>query len=210
MILQVLIEGEGEKEAIPELLRRLQKESGAWTLRFGKPIRKHRSELVSESPLRQAVQVALRRDQGCDGILILFDSDKDCPKHLASLVQSWAKQEAGEVPCEVVVAHCEFEAWFLGSLESLRGQRGIRDDAASHPDPESVRGAKEKLTGSMRPEKVYAETRDQPALTALFDLAAAHRSCRSFRRMVRAFGLLASAAGAEIGDWPPPSWLQRA
>jgi hypothetical protein len=53
----------------------------------------------------------------------------------------------------------------------------------------------------------YSETRDQPALTALFDLAAAHRSCRSFRRMVRAFGLLASAAGVEIGEWPPASWL---
>jgi|GEM_PF-1533454 len=53
----------------------------------------------------------------------------------------------------------------------------------------------------------YVEPVDQPALTALFDLAAAYRSCRSFRRMVRAFGLLASAAGAEIGDWPPPAWL---
>ncbi|MEA2599886.1 MAG: hypothetical protein QOF89_878 [Acidobacteriota bacterium] len=53
----------------------------------------------------------------------------------------------------------------------------------------------------------YGETLDQPALTALFDLAAAHRSCRSFQRMVRAFGLLAAAAGAEIGEWPPASWL---
>jgi hypothetical protein len=25
--------------------------------------------------------------------------------------------------------------------------------------------------------------------------------------MVRAFGLLASAAGSDIGDWPPPAWL---
>ena len=26
--------------------------------------------------------------------------------------------------------------------------------------------------------------------------------------MVRAFGLLASAAGAEIREWPPASWLE--
>ena len=58
----------------------------------------------------------------------------------------------------------------------------------------------------MDPGRTYTETQDQPALTALFDLAAAYRSCRSFRRMVRAFGLLAASAGVEISSWPPPSW----
>jgi len=136
----------------------------------------------------------------------VFDSDKDCPKELVAKIHDWARAEARGVPCEVVIAHCEFEAWFLGSLESLRGHRGIREDAKSLPDPETVRGAKERLTGSMIPGKIYTETLDQPALTAVFDLAAAHRSCRSFRRMVHAFGLLAAGAELEIGPWPPASW----
>ena len=161
---------------------------------------------MNEEPFRKMIRLALY--QGCEGILILFDSDKDdCPRQVAPLLQAWAKKEAREIPCEVVLANSEYEAWFLGALESLRGKRGIRADAVSHPDPESMRGAKERLNASIEAGS-YIPRRDQPALTALFDLAAAHRSCRSFRRMVRAFGLLASAAGAEIGEWPPSSWLE--
>jgi hypothetical protein len=204
LIIQTLVEGEGEERAVPILLRRFREASGAFSVDFGRPIRKHRSELVNESPLRRAVQVALRQERGCDGILILFDADKDCPKDLVVRVQAWARAEAGRTPCEVVIAHCEYEAWFLGSLESLRDRRNVRPDAVSHTDPESMRGAKGKLQSSMlRP---YSETVDQPALTALFDLAAAHRTCRSFRRMAHAFGLLAAAAGAELGEWPPSTW----
>jgi hypothetical protein len=204
LIIQTLVEGEGEERAVPILLRRLREVSGAFSVDFGRPIRKHRSELVNESPLRRAVQVALRQERGCDGILILFDADKDCPKDLVVRVQAWARAEAGRTPCEVVIAHREYEAWFLGSLESLRDRRNVRPDAVSHTDPESMRGAKGKLQSSMlRP---YSETVDQPALTALFDLAAAHRTCRSFRRMAHAFGLLAAAAGAELGEWPPSTW----
>jgi uncharacterized protein DUF4276 len=204
LIIQTLVEGEGEERAVPLLLRRFREVSGAFSVDFGRPIRKHRSELVNESPLRRAVQVALRQERGCDGILILFDADKDCPKDLVVRVQAWARAEAGRTPCEVVIAHREYEAWFLGSLESLRDRRNVRPDAVSHTDPESMRGAKGKLQSSMlRP---YSETVDQPALTALFDLAAAHRTCRSFRRMAHAFGLLAAAAGAELGEWPPSTW----
>ena len=204
MIIQTLVEGKGEERALPALLRRLRDELGAFVIEFDHPIRLSRSQLVQENPLRRAVRAALRQERGCDAVLILFDSDNDCPKELAPKIQAWGEAEAGNVPCQVVVAHHEFEAWFLGSLESLRGRHGVRDDASSHPDPESMRGAKEKLAASMvRP---YRPTLDQTALTALFDLAAAHRSCRSFRRMVRAFGLLAAGAGVEIGPWPPPSW----
>jgi hypothetical protein len=206
LILQIIVEGQGDERALPVLLRRLQEESRAFGLRFDRPIRKKRSELVNESTMRRAVRLALKQEQGCDAILIVFDGDRDCPKTLAPRVQAWAGDEAGRIPCEVVIAYREYEAWFLGSLESLRGRRDIREDAASHSNPESVRGAKEKLRASMGRGGGYTELADQPALTALFDLAAAHRSCRSFRRMVRAFGLLAAGAGMEIGPWPPPSW----
>ena len=205
MRVQPIVEGEGEEQALPELLRRLQNLSGAFGLTFNRPYRRRRAEFIKEEPFRKMIRLALY--QGCEGILILFDSDKDdCPLRVAPRLQAWADEESRGTPCEVVMANSEYEAWFLGALESLRGRRGIRADAVSHPDPESIRGAKERLnawteTGS------YAPSQDQPALTALFDLAAAHRSCRSFRRMVRAFGLLASAAGVEIKDWPPPTWL---
>ncbi len=207
MIIQILVEGQGDESSLPVLLRRLQLESGAFHLQFDHPIRRKRSDFLKETSLREALQTALKQERGCDGILIVFDGDRDCPKELADRIKSWARTEVHGIPCEVVMAHREYEAWFLASLESLRGRRGIRADATAHPDPESVPGAKEKLKAAMtRGRGPYVETADQPALTALFDLGAAHRSCRSFRRMVRAFGLLAAGAGLEIGPWPPPSW----
>lgn len=180
------------------LFRRFQVESGCYDLVFNRPLRKRRSEIVNEIPLRETVRIALRQTGGCNGILILFDADRDCPL--------WAAAEAGTIPCEAVLAHREYESWFLASLASLRGARGVRTDATPHPDPESVRGAKEKLEASMLDGRTYSETLDQAALTALFDMAAAYRSCRSFRRMVSAFGKVAAGAGAPMADWPPASW----
>lgn len=203
MRIQPIVEGAGEVEALPELLRRLRDESGAYALSFNRPLRKKRTELVQEAPLRRAIDLALR--QGCEGILILFDSDKDCPKEIAPRVQAWAHAEAPQIPCEVVLAHCEYEAWFLGSLESLRGYRRIRADAVSLTEPESIRGAKERLQALFESGS-YSPTLHQTPLTAIFDLAAAHCNCRSFRRMVNAFGRLAEGAGLSLTDWPPSSW----
>jgi len=204
--IQPIVEGEGDEKAFPELLRRLRDESCVFDLIFKRPIRRHRWELVSEAQLRKVVRLALLQE--CEGILILFDSDKECPRELAGKVQTWARSEARGTPCEVVIAHCEYEAWLLAALPSLRGRRGIRLDATAPPDPESIRGAKEKLKANMEAGSYFPD--DQAALSALFDLAAAYRSCRSFRRMVRAFGLVASGAGASLQEWPPSSWIAEA
>lgn len=202
MRIQPVVEGNGEERAFPELLRRLRDESGVFDLVFNRPIRRRRWEFVTESSLRKIVRLAALQE--CQGILILFDSDKDCPRELAAEVQVWAHSEARGIPCEVVIAHCEYEAWFLASLESLRGRSGIRVDAVSPPDPESIRGAKEKLKTYMTS---YLPVQDQAALSAIFDLPSAYRSCRSFRRLANAFGTVVSQAGATLGEWPPSSWL---
>ena len=155
--------------------------------------------------MRTAVRLALLQDE-CRAILILFDGDDDCPMKLAPMVEAWARDEAGRVPCAVVIAHREYEAWFIAAIESLRGRRGILGDALSHPDPEAPRDAKGKLEERMEAGLSYSETLDQAALTALFDMASAYRACRSFRRMVRAFGLLVTGIGIELTAWPPAAW----
>src|SRR5262249_50269339 len=140
-------------------------------------------------------------------ILILFDSDDDCPKDVARRVQAWGEAEASPIPCFVVMAAREYEAWFLATIESLRGVRGIRTDATSHPDPEYRRGAKVELRRRMTPNRKYTEKADQPALTAQFDMAMAYRCCRSFRRMVNVFGLIAAGARIPLEQWPPTDWM---
>jgi hypothetical protein len=208
MNIQPIVEGHGEVNAVPELLRRLRNEAHAYQLDVNPPIRKKRSELVEEAQLRRAVLLA-RKQENCAAILVLFDSDDDCPKTLAPSVQGWAESAAGSVPCAVVMAHREYEAWFLAAIESLRGVRGIRPDAVSHHEPEAPRGAKWHLEQRMARGRSYSETADQAALSARLDLAAVYRRCRSFKRMVRAFGLLALGAGITLPHWPPTAWEGR-
>lgn len=156
--------------------------------------------------MRKAVRLALLQPN-CSAILVLFDADGDPPCILGPSTQGWAQAEAGAIPCAVVMAKQEYEAWFLATIESLRGRRGIGPNAVPHPDPESPLGAKEQLEDRMSGSSGYVETADQAALSAVFDLATAHQRCRSFRRMVRAYGLLATSTGTPLAEWPPPAWL---
>jgi hypothetical protein len=205
MNIQPIVEGDGEVVALPVLLRRLIAVANAYSVGISRPIRRSRTQLAREDGVREAVRLA-RLEPDCAAILIVFDGDDDCPKDLAPRVQAWSRSEATPLPCYVVMANREYEAWFLATIESLRGTRGIRHDAVSHPDPESRRGAAKELERRMTPNRSYSKTADQPALTAAFDMAEAHRRCRSFRRMVRAFGLLATDLGVPLQQWPPADW----
>lgn len=205
MTIQPIVEGHGDVEAVGVLLRRLRDEARAFDVEVARPFRQKATRLVTRDGIRTAVRLA-RRQPDCDAILIVLDGDRACPKELAPRLTAWAREEADPIPCEVVLPHHEFEAWFLAAIPSLRGVGGIRRDAAEHPDPEEPRGAKAALEDRMEPDTGYAETVDQPKLAARFDMGSAHRSSRSFRRMVRAFGTLVAAGGVALPAWPPEGW----
>lgn len=204
MMIQSIVEGQGEETAVPVLLRRLRDEAQAWGLDVGKPIRRRRPQLVKKDSLQTAVRLAALRD--CVGILVIFDADDDCPKELAPTLEQWAKEAAGGKACAVVMANREYEAWFLASIESLRGRAAILQDAISHPDPEAPRDAKGQLERRMPSGSSYSPTVDQAPLTAHLDMESAYRRCRSFRKLVGAFGVLATAAGVAPDVWPPAAW----
>jgi hypothetical protein len=196
MRIQPIVEGHGEVEAFPVLLRRLRDEAAAWSIDIGKPIRQKRTELVQQETVSRAVEVALLQPQ-CGAILILFDADDDCPAQLGPTVQQWADAaSAGRVPCAVVLAKCEYEAWFLSVLDP------------PHPNPEAVRGAKEELAHRLSGQ--YSPTVDQAPLSAALNLPLAHQRCRSFRRLVRAFGVLAASIDVCADPWPPTTWMDGA
>ncbi len=204
MMIQPIVEGQGEETAVPVLLRRLRDEAQAWGLDVGKPLRRRRPQLVKKDSLQTAVRVAALRD--CVGILIIFDADDDCPKELAPALEEWAREAAGGKACAVVMANREYEAWFLASIEALRGKAAILPDATSHPDPETPRDAKGQLERRMPSGATYSPTVDQAPLTAHLDMESAYRHCRSFRKLVGAFGVLAAAAGVAPDVWPPAAW----
>lgn len=200
-----IVEGYGEVDALPVLLRRFQEESESFALGIGRPIRRHRHQLVHESDVRKAVRLALL-DPDCAAILIVLDADDDCPAELAPSISAWASEEAPQVPSAVVLACREFETWFLASLESLRGNCRIRADAVSPVEPEAIRGAKETLESFMVPGASYSETVDQPRMAASFSFSQAYSRSRSFRKLAKAFGHLLSQVGMEIPQWPPSAW----
>lgn len=208
MNIQPIVEGHGDVEAFPILLRRLLVEAGRSIVGVGHPIRRRRHELARESDLQKAVRLAILQ-QNCRAVLILFDGDSDCPATLGPQVREWALASAGNVPCEVVIAHREYEAWFLAAIESLRGHRDIRGDAESHPSPEGPRGAKEQLEARMRPDRSYMERMHQPAFSSIFSMNDAYRRSRSFRKLTGSLGALLSSLQQDVCTWPPPAWISQ-
>ena len=205
MNIQPIVEGRGEEEAVPVLLRRLIDEAQSWEIDIGRPIRKPRSDFATENGVIRAVTLA-RRDPSCGGILLLFDSDDDCPAEMGPRVQGWANNASGGTPCAVCMAHREYEAWFLATADTLREHKAMKADAEPHPRPESPRGAKGQLQRRMAVDD-YKESVHQAAFSARMSLAAAFQRSRSFRKLVTSFGALMASMVQPPPAWPPPHWI---
>lgn len=200
-----IVEGHGEVEAAPVLLRRLLAEANSQHIGVGHPIRRTQSQLRSKEGIQAGVRLALLQPE-CAAVVILFDGEDDCPKELADSVRTWACEAAAGKPCDVVIAYREYETWFLAALESLRGQYGIPINATAPANPELKRDAKGALEEFMPPSRAYSETGDQPAMSAVFDMGLAHRRNRSFRKLVKAIGGLLTQLRQPLPAWPPAAW----
>lgn len=205
MKLYPIVEGHGEVDAAPVLLRRLLLEARCPHVGVGRAIRRKQSQLRTEQGIRDGVRLALLQPE-CAAVLILFDGEDDCPRELGIRVRDWARAAAMGRPCDVVVAYREYETWFLSALESLRGQSGISVDAVAPPDPESRRDAKAAIEVFMPSDRAYSETGDQPAMSATFDMGLAHRRSRSFRKLVKTVGDLLHLLRQTTPIWPPEDW----
>lgn len=177
----VVVEGHGEKESVPILLRRIYDSAHGLCLPVvGKHdvIRVPRSKLVrDDGDLARTVELAARR-AGADGaVLILVDADDALPCVLGPQLLARAVEQRKDMRIGVVVANHEYEAWFVASAESL----GI-GTAESQAAAESRRGAKEVVkTGLGR----YSPVLDQPKLTARMNLESVRRHSPSFDKMWR-------------------------
>jgi hypothetical protein len=200
-----IVEGHGEVQAVPVLLRRLLTEAQCHSVEVGRPIRRTQAQFRNKEEIEKAVKLALLQPD-CSGVVILFDGEDDCPKEVAEKVRAWAQPAAGQVPCDVVVAFREYETWFLSAVESLRGHCGISDAAIAPDNPEARRDAKGALEEFMPERRAYSEAVDQPAMSAVFDMGRAHRGNRSFRKLVKVVGEALTRLEQPLPAWPPPRW----
>jgi hypothetical protein len=180
-----IVEGYGEVEAVPILIRRVAASLyPELSLVMPHPIRVSRSKVVKEGELEREVELAAWNIGGKGAIFVLLDSDDDCPAQLGPELRLRALKARGDLPIAVVLAKCEFEAWFLAVAESLRGKRGLRNDLQPPNSPEEIGDAKGWLNQQMERGQRYRETLDQPGLTAQFDLDEA-RNAASFDKCYR-------------------------
>jgi hypothetical protein len=171
-----IVEGHGECEAVPILVRRIARSLDPGLRVSVHPvIRVPGSRLVKRGEIERTVELLARKNGGQGAILVLLDCDDGCPAEEGPALLDRAAKARSDMPVSVVLAKREFESWFLAAAESLRGQRGLPDDFTGPPDPEAIRGAKEWLADRMPRGQGYSESSDQPALTAVFDINAARR-----------------------------------
>lgn len=180
-----IVEGHGECEAVPVLIRRiaLEVDSGFVPIALP-PIRIPASRLVKEGELERAVKLAALKVQGFGGIAVIIDCDDGCPAQEGPRLLDRAKLVSGDMPVSVILAKREYEAWFLAAAFSLRCKRQLSPELCSPENAESIRDAKGWLSERMPQGCRYSETSDQAALTACFDMSSA-RCADSFDKCYR-------------------------
>lgn len=178
----MIVEGHGDRLALPGLLVRVAGECfDRWDVTPGTPIRINRGKFSDRfDDYDRALQLLAKQS---DAILVVLDSDDDDPIALRNDLQARAEKIIAHRPTHVAPAVREFEAWFLASVEAMRGQAGVRDDAACATTPESYAGAKSAFAKLLEPG-VYSETVDQKKYCALIDLDLARRNSPSFNDFI--------------------------
>lgn len=194
----LVVEGHGEVAAVPILIRRILSDLGAYHVQVLHPHRVPRSKLgKGEWGRAIRLQFAKALESGRDGacVLAIMDADDDDPEAIARMVFDEVAN-LGDGQVDVVVAVKEYEAWFLASLESIRGHGAVRSDAEFPGNPEQPRNAKRALEEQMT--QSYSETMHQASFSQLIDLQACSARSPSFAELVTS---LASRFGG--GASPP-------
>lgn len=183
-----IVEGHGEVNAAPELLRRL----AAWAspnsyIHVGAAIRTVKSKfLQDEQEFSRKLQLAALKAGSEGWVLVILDADDDCPVALSRSVEQRAANYINPASISVVVANREYEAWFIAAANSLAGCRSFQPVGEMRlRNPDEPRDAKGWLSRQMKGG--YHEVTDQPAFSAQMDLEEAWHVSRSFRRLVAEF-----------------------
>jgi len=181
-----MVEGHGEIEAIPLLLRRHLSAVGRHSIQVERPFRIKRHAIVRPGEFERALSTAitLRGGSRAVSVIVILDADDDCPVTLAAgLRQRATTVVPGSV--KVVAATRESEAWILADIEHISHTIGWPLRSSAPSDPEDVRGAKEWLRSNLAGPTPYKPTEHQAKLFAHMRLDAARARARSLDKLLR-------------------------
>jgi hypothetical protein len=205
----LIVEGHGEVRAAKNLMARLCQDLDL-PLVWAEPMRG--KALHKQAEILRLCE-RLRATEGCEAALFLRDADDDCPKETGPGTARWLADARLPFPAAVVLAHREYEAWFLPCIHlmagrPLRDERGIErafllPDASFAGDPEAIRGVKEWLSRHLPYGQIYKPTLDQLPLTRMLDFPTLRASgTPSFLTLERALRFLAGGGATSV--YPPP------
>jgi len=174
----VLVEGHGEKEAVPNLLNRLWQDLELPPLTWAEPIRCQ--NLHIEQGVRQGCE-NVRRKRDASALLLIRDEDDRCPRDEGPRVAGWVRELDLPFPSAVVLLYREYEVLFLPCVHLMAGRPlqdplgtvrpGLVQETRFEKDPESVRGVKEWLSGHFPPGRSYKPTLDQLPMTRMVEFS---------------------------------------
>jgi len=198
----LFVEGEGEADAVPTLVRRLLTEQGNWhdVLLDDNPFRVGSVDKLVKADFhdwKRLLRASLKRPNVA-GVLLILDGDMEKVAGTVFCAAVVAKSLAGAAmhvgagktfSVAVVLARQEYETWLVAGVASLAGRRlpdgRLIESNAKAPEGDlelSPRDAKGWLGTIV--EGGYKPTRDQAALTRLVDFEVIRApKLRSFRRL---------------------------
>lgn len=144
---------------------------------------------------------------GVAPMLVLLDADRDCPVAIAAGLLKRCNVAHADLRVSVVVAKCEYEAWFLAAATSLCRDEGLSNGEVSPAEPEQIRNAKGWLSDRMSFGGRYVETRHQAKFSRLMDLESARRAS-SFGKLEREIAIVVGADVSSISV-PATGWITR-
>lgn len=179
----LVVEGHGDGQAALNLVIRLWDDLRLTALHWADPIRG--KNLHQERGVHKACQL-VRSKPDVAGLLLLRDEDDGCPKDTAPQAATWVRGLRMPFPAAVVLAHREYEAFFLPCVPLMAGRKLIGPGNLERPglvagsvfegNPEGVRGVKEWLSRNMPLGHSYKPTVDQLPMTRMIDFKALRNS----------------------------------
>jgi Domain of unknown function (DUF4276) len=190
-----IVEGDGDMQAVPELIRRVAYEKGYFDLTICRPHKRGDFPKV-RSRFDDFFRTALL--EGCP-ILWVMDYDcAECVDEAADVeeLRSRAQGLAQGMQFDFAFMVQEFETLFLADHETTRQIfPDISIDTAFPIDPELVRGAKEWISSARPKGSTYKPTQHQQRLSSQVNLGRLRARSPSFVRFENAVeGLLTCQA----------------
>lgn len=185
----LVVEGPGDREAVPKLLRDHLLNSKQFEVGVGRPLTaKGRDKLLAEEKLEAFVKQAGRVPGAC-GVLVVFDADEDSACEIGPDALARASS-ATHLPVRVCVAIRSFENWIAASVETVFSSE---TGAAPLADPEG-KGAVGLIKKGLHPAK-YVKTAYQASLVSRIDHSIAQDRCPSLARLFRCVDELVTSCG---------------